>query len=111
MNNLLVFNAKVGKEDIFKPTIGNESLCERSNNDEVRVVNFTKSKNFIGKSMMFPHYSIHKNIWTSPDGKPCRQIDYILINRRRHSSVLDAQSFRASDFDTNVWWCQNLGRD
>jgi hypothetical protein len=34
------FNAKVGMEDIFKPTIGNESLHEISNDNGVRVVNF-----------------------------------------------------------------------
>jgi hypothetical protein len=30
------FNAKVSKEDIFKPTIGNESLDEISNDNGVR---------------------------------------------------------------------------
>jgi hypothetical protein len=34
------FNAKVGREDIFKPLIGNESLHEASNDNRVRVVNF-----------------------------------------------------------------------
>jgi exonuclease III len=34
------FNAKVGREDIFKPTIGNESLHETSNDNRVRVVDF-----------------------------------------------------------------------
>jgi exonuclease III len=34
------FNAKVGREDIFKTTIGNESLHEASNDNGVRVVNF-----------------------------------------------------------------------
>jgi exonuclease III len=29
------FNAKVGKEDIFKPTIRNESLHEISNDNEL----------------------------------------------------------------------------
>jgi exonuclease III len=37
------FNAKVGKEDIFKPTIGNESFHEISNDNGVRVVNFAAS--------------------------------------------------------------------
>jgi hypothetical protein len=33
------FNDKVGKEDIFKPTIGNESLHEISHDNGVRLVN------------------------------------------------------------------------
>jgi hypothetical protein len=41
------FNAKVGREDIFKPIIGNESLHEVSNDNGVRVVNFSTSKNLI----------------------------------------------------------------
>jgi hypothetical protein len=34
------FNAKVGREDNFKPIIGNEGLHEASINNGVRVVNF-----------------------------------------------------------------------
>jgi hypothetical protein len=33
---MLDFNAKVGREDIFKPTIGNESLHEISNDNGVK---------------------------------------------------------------------------
>jgi hypothetical protein len=54
------FNAKVGREDIFKPTIGNESSHEISNDNGVRVINFATSKNLVVKSTMFPHRSIHK---------------------------------------------------
>jgi exonuclease III len=36
------FNAKVGREDIFKPTIGNKSLHEISNDNGVRIVKFAK---------------------------------------------------------------------
>jgi hypothetical protein len=42
---LLDFIAKVGREDIFKPTIGNESLHEISNDNGDRLVNFATSKN------------------------------------------------------------------
>jgi hypothetical protein len=66
---LVDFNTKVGNEVIFKPTNGNESLHEISNDNGVRVVNFATTKNLIVKSMMFPYRNIHKFTWTSPDGK------------------------------------------
>jgi hypothetical protein len=44
------FNAKVGREDIFKQTIGNESSHEISNDNGVRVVNFAASNNFNSES-------------------------------------------------------------
>jgi hypothetical protein len=74
-------NAQKGSEDIFKPTIGNESLHDFSNNNGVRVVNFATSKNLTAKSTTFPHHSIHKHIWMSPDGKIHNQIDHILKDR------------------------------
>jgi endonuclease/exonuclease/phosphatase family metal-dependent hydrolase len=83
------FNAKEGREDIFKPAIGNKSLHEISNDNGVRVVNFATSKNLIVKSTMFPHHNIHKCTWTSPYWKTHNQIDHILIDRRWHSSILD----------------------
>ena len=49
------FNAKLGREDIFKLTTGNESLFEDSNDNGIRVVNFATSKNLVVKSTMFPH--------------------------------------------------------
>jgi hypothetical protein len=85
------FSAKEGWEDIFKPTIGNESLHEISNDNGVRVANLATSKNLIAKSTMLPHHNIHKFTWTSPDGKKHNQIDHILIDRRWHSSVLDVR--------------------
>jgi endonuclease/exonuclease/phosphatase family metal-dependent hydrolase len=95
------FNAKVGREDIFKLTVRNESSHKISNDNGVRVVNFATSKNLVVKSTMFPHRSIHKYTWTSPDGKMHNQIDHILIDRRRHSSILDDRSFRGADCDSD----------
>jgi len=64
------FNAKVGREKIFKPTTGNESLHQYNNDNGVRTVKFATSKNLVVKSSMFLHRNIHKYTWTSPDGKP-----------------------------------------
>jgi hypothetical protein len=91
------FSAKVWREDIFKPTIGNESLHETSNDNGVRVVNVSTSKNLVVKSTMFPHRKIHKYTWTSPDGKTHNQIDHVLVDRRQQSSTLDVRSFRGAD--------------
>ncbi|PNF35831.1 hypothetical protein B7P43_G09438, partial [Cryptotermes secundus] len=97
------FNAKVGREDIFKPTIGNESLHEISNDNGVRVVNFVTLKNLIAKSTMLPYRNIHKFTWTPPDGKTYSQFNHILIDIRRHSSVLDVRLFRAIDCDADLY--------
>ena len=95
------FNAKVGREIIFKSTIGQESLQQKSNDNGFRLGNFATSKNLVDKSTMFPHRNIHKYIWTSPDGKTHNQIDHVLIDRRWHSSILDVRSFRGADCDTD----------
>jgi endonuclease/exonuclease/phosphatase family metal-dependent hydrolase len=95
------FNAKVGREDIFKPIIGNESLHEASNDNRVRVVNFATLKNVIVKSTAFPQCNIHKHIWTSSDVVTHNQIDHVLIDKRQHSNILDVRSFRGTDCDTD----------
>ena len=40
-------NAKVGRKNTFKPTIGNESLQYDSNDNGARKVNFATSKNLV----------------------------------------------------------------
>jgi len=54
------FNVKVGRENSFKPTIGQESLHQDSNDNGVRLVKFATSKNLVVKSTMFPHRNIHE---------------------------------------------------
>jgi hypothetical protein len=71
------FNAKAGREYIFKPTIGNENLHEISKDTGIILINFATSKNLRVKSMMFPHHNSHKYAWTSPDRETHNQINYI----------------------------------
>jgi hypothetical protein len=48
------YNAKVGRENIFEPTIGNDSLRQDNNDNGVRTVNRATSENLVVKSTMFP---------------------------------------------------------
>jgi hypothetical protein len=45
---------------------------------------------------MFPHRSIHKYTWASPDRQKHNQIDHVLID-----SIFDVRYFRGADFDTD----------
>jgi endonuclease/exonuclease/phosphatase family metal-dependent hydrolase len=95
------FSAKVGREDMLKVIIGNESLHAVSNDKGVREVNFATSKTLIIKSTTFPHRDIHKHTWTPPDGVTYNQIDHVLINKTQHANKLDVRSFRGADCDTD----------
>jgi len=93
-----VFNAKLRGEDIFKLTFANENLHQGSNNNNsVKIVNFTTSKNLVAKSTMFPH----KYACTCLDGKNNNQFFHIMIDRRWHSSMLDVRSCRGADCNTD----------
>ena len=81
-------NAKVGNENIFKPTIENESLHQDSNGNGFRIVRFATSKNMVVKSKKLPHRSTHKYTWTSRDGKTHKQTD-----RKWPSRILDVILF------------------
>ena len=59
------FNAKLGRENFFKLTIGNDSIHQDSNDNGVRIVNFATSKNLVVESTMFSHRHIYKDTWTS----------------------------------------------
>jgi hypothetical protein len=48
-------SAKLGREVLLKSTIWNDSLCENTNDNGVRVVNFATSKNLVVKSTIFLH--------------------------------------------------------
>ena len=94
------FNVKVGRENIFKQTIGQESLHKDSNDNGVRLVNIATSDNQVVKSTMFSHRNVHKYTWTCPDGKNHNQFAHVFVDVRWHSSVLDVRNFRRADCDT-----------
>ena len=95
------FNGKVGRENIFKPTIRIESLHQNNIDNGVRIINFANSKNLVFRITMLLKRDVHNYSLTSPYGKTHNQIDHILIDRRLHSSILDVRNFSGADCDTD----------
>jgi len=92
------FSEKVWRGDIFKPPVRNEGFHEISNNNGVIVVNFSMSNYQIFKKAVFPDRGIHKYIWLILMRNTIRS-DCILIDKRRHSNVVDVWSFRGAGCD------------
>jgi hypothetical protein len=70
-------------EDMFKPTTGNESLHQDSDDNSVRIVNFCHNKTF-------RHRNSDKCTWTS-DGKTHNKIYHMLIDTKWHSTKIDVR--------------------
>jgi hypothetical protein len=83
------FYAKIGKEIIYKPTIGSESLHEITNDNGNKLITFATAKNMIISNTYFPHKNIHKQTGISPCGLVRNQIDHILVDNRIKSCIID----------------------
>ena len=90
----------MGRENIFKPTIGNGILHQDTNDNDVRIENSATSNNPFVKSMMSHAETFIRKTWPSPDGKTHNHIDHTFIDTRYHSSILHVRYFRGSDYDT-----------
>jgi hypothetical protein len=95
------FNAKVGKENIYKPTIGNESLHNETNNNGIKMIQFAICKILNVRSITFPHKNIHKDTWYSADGRTVNQIDHVLISNRFISAIRDIRALRGPDIGSD----------
>jgi hypothetical protein len=63
-NNLLGdFNAKLGKEQLYKDITGRHSIHEVTNNNGLRLVQYATINNFKVLSTWFPRKDIYKGTW------------------------------------------------
>ncbi|VVC40451.1 Hypothetical protein CINCED_3A013436 [Cinara cedri] len=94
-------NAKIGKEQFFKPTIGKYSLHEITNDNGMKLVDLATGKGFRIMSTMFPHKDIHKGTWRSPNGQHINQIDDNLVNERFTNAINDVRVYRVADCNSD----------
>ena len=94
------FNAKVGREKIFKPTTGNESLHQDSNDSSLRIVNCATPKIWLLRAQCSRIETFVSKPGPLLVGRLTTRL-ITLIDRSWHSSVLDVRSFRGADCDTD----------
>jgi len=80
-------NAKIGKEQFLKPTIGKSSLHDTTNDNGMKLIDLATDKGFRIMSTMFPYKDIYIGMRRSPDGQHVNQIDHILVNERFTNAV------------------------
>lgn len=78
-------NANIGKERIFKPTIGYHSFHEITNNNSLNLIHFVTSRGLVIKSTMFPNKNIHKEMWKSPHRNYTNQIQKQHYGRQNYA--------------------------
>lgn len=94
-------NAQVGREMMYKPKIGNESVHDRSNGNGTRLVEFANANGLIVSSSFFPRKNINKYTWTALNGIYQIQIDHVLVDKVHKSCIKDVRSKRGADGDSD----------
>ncbi|XP_067619871.1 craniofacial development protein 2-like [Eurosta solidaginis] len=95
------FNARVGKEGVFGPTVGKFSLHNETSPNGLRLIDFAGARNMVISSTRFMHKKIHQATWLSPDRNTRNQIDHVVIDGRHASSVLDVRTIRGPNIDSD----------
>jgi len=60
-------NAQVGKGEMYCPTIGKQSLHEKTNDNGYRLIHFATLNNMVIGSRMFQRKNVNKPTWMAPD--------------------------------------------
>ena len=92
------FNAKIGPDRSGSETvIGPHGSAQNTNDNGERMTMMCSANGLYVGNTLFKHKRIHKMTWTSPDGNTQNEIDYVCVNRRWRSSLLDVRAYRGAD--------------
>ena len=90
-------NAKVGADNSTYERAMGKHGCGVMNNNGERLADFCLNNNCVIRGTIFPHKSIHKLTWRSPDGRSVNQIDHVIVNGKWRRSLTDVRAFRGAD--------------
>lgn len=90
------FNAKIGKEEIYKSITGGQSLHTETNENGEKIIQFAMETQMKIMSTLFQRKNIYKGTWVSPDGKTCNQIDHVLIERVHAKIIVNIKTQRGA---------------
>jgi len=91
------FNAKIGPDRRgSEAVIGPHGSAQNTNDNGERMTMMCSANGLYVGNTLFKHKRIHKMTWTSPDGNTQNEIDYVCINRRWRSSLLDVRAYRGA---------------
>lgn len=106
------WNAKIGKEDMYKRTVGNHSKHENTNENGQRVIGFAMGRNMVIRSTQIQRKEIYKDTWISPDKKTVNQIDHVIIGRNDMELITNVRSMRGAEANSDHYLvkvvCKNI---
>ena len=91
--NAQIDKHRQGLEHVIGP-YGSET---QTNNNGERFILFNSLNNICIGNTYFNHKNIHKKTWLSPRGSTANEIDYICIDKRCRSAILDVHVHRGAD--------------
>src|SRR5699024_10754507 len=94
-------NAKIGKEDRYRPTIGRHSKHDKTNGNGEKLIEFAMEKNMVIACTTFQRKEIYKGTWISPNREKINQIDHVVIEKQHAQSITNIISSRGADANTD----------
>jgi endonuclease/exonuclease/phosphatase family metal-dependent hydrolase len=95
------FNAEIGKEHSNKGVAGRHTLHDITSESGEKFVQLAIAHNQEKSRTKFQNRRIHKGTWKVPSQDICNQIDHILINKRRASTIIDVCTLRGPNCDSD----------
>ena len=71
--------------------------CGHMNDNGERLSDFCMENGLVLGGTLFPHKTIHKLTWMSPNGRDENQIDHVLVNQKWRRSLFNVQVMRGAD--------------